>query len=80
MPWRPLENGWVDFAFPWARLFIEVDGRNSHSRLDQMAEDRRRDRETALNKWVVLRYTWYELNRCPEMVVAEIRQALTIAA
>jgi very-short-patch-repair endonuclease len=75
LPWRPPENGWVDFAYPPFLVLLEADGRNWHTRLEQMASDRQRDREVQLHGMRLFRYTWHELLHDP-CLVAELRPVL----
>jgi hypothetical protein len=78
--------GWVehpahaDFAYPAARLIIEVDGRSWHTRTQDFEVDRRRDNAAQVAGWVVLRFTWRQVVDDPDYVVATIRAALRRAA
>jgi|SRR5947209_2760999 len=76
LPWRQPENGWVDFAYLVPRVILEADGRNWHTRLEQMANDRRRDREVQLHGYDLYRYTWDELQNEPGLV-AELLPIVT---
>jgi hypothetical protein len=76
LPWRPQEPGRVDFFYPRQRVIIEADGRRWHSRLDRMADDRRRDREAQLHGHVVHRFVWEEITRQPALVCETVRAAL----
>jgi very-short-patch-repair endonuclease len=76
LPWRVEAACRVDLAYPDAKVLIEADGRRWHSRMDQMAEDRRRDREALSNGWRPYRFVWEEITRQPEMVCATVRAAL----
>jgi hypothetical protein len=76
LPWRQPENGWVDFAYLIPRVILEADGRNWHTRLEQMANDRRRDREVQLHGYDLYRYTWDELQDEPGLV-AELLPLVT---
>lgn len=65
--------GWVDFVIDgW--LVIETDGRAVH--LDSFAEDRRRDAELVRAGFVVLRFTYADVERRPQWVVQVVRAAL----
>ena len=48
-------EGFVDRAWPEARLILEVDGRAWHARERDMAKDRARDRAAARAGWLTLR-------------------------
>lgn len=64
----------VDVYVPAARLVIEVDGRNWHTRGEDFETDRRRDNALAARGIQVLRFTYEmltgEADRCLEQTVA----------
>lgn len=64
-----------DFTFRDWKVILEVDGRLGHEG-DGMQLDRRRDRAAAVDGWVTLRYTWWEIMDDPCAVAAEIAQVL----
>jgi very-short-patch-repair endonuclease len=65
--------GWVDLVVDgW--LVIEVDGYAVHR--DRFAEDRRRDAELVRQGFVVLRFTYADLERRPDWVLAVVRDTL----
>jgi very-short-patch-repair endonuclease len=66
----------LDFAFLEQRVAIEVDGWAWHSDVDRFRHDRQRQNALVLAGWTILRFTWHDLTRRPEAVVAEIRAAL----
>jgi very-short-patch-repair endonuclease len=76
LPWRDSVDERVDLAFPAQKVLIEADGRRWHSRMDQMAVDRRRDREALNHGWRPYRFVWDEIVRRPEAVCASVRDAL----
>jgi hypothetical protein len=80
LPWRFPRRGRVDFAYPQARLIIEVDGRAWHSTLEAFEGDRLRDNHAQLAGWRVLRITYRMLKEQPEMVRNMIRRALEMPA
>lgn len=67
--------GRFDFAYPPAKLIVEVDGYRWHSGKSAWQRDRTRD--NALNRlgWTVLRFTAEDL-RSPRAVIAQIREVL----
>jgi very-short-patch-repair endonuclease len=76
LPGRGDLEGLVDAAYPDAQLIIEADGRRWHTRLDDFATDRRRDREAARVGWQTIRFVYDEIMYDPAGVgrqVAEIR-------
>jgi very-short-patch-repair endonuclease len=66
----------VDFVWPNERLIVEVDGFAFHSTRAAFERDRARDRVLHAAGYVVLRVTWRQLVREPEVVVAELAAAL----
>lgn len=66
----------IDVAFPAVRLAIEVDGQAFHSDARAFHRDRRRQNDLVRAGWTVLRFTWADLSREPERVVAEVLDAL----
>ncbi|WP_328811930.1 type IV toxin-antitoxin system AbiEi family antitoxin domain-containing protein [Rhodococcus sp. NBC_00297] len=66
----------LDFAFPHARVCVEIDGWAFHS--DSAAFHRDRIRQNVLSReWTVLRYTWRDLVERPDEVAAEVRRFVT---
>lgn len=80
LPWRDKADERVDLAFPEQKVIVEGDGRRWHSRMDQMAADRRRDREALNHGWRPYRFVWEEINRQPEMIRETLFAALVLAA
>jgi very-short-patch-repair endonuclease len=68
--------GRADFAWPAARLLVEIDGYEFHKSLDSFIEDRRRQNALVLAGWRVLRFSAADLHKRPEDVVDEVRRAL----
>lgn len=66
----------VDFMWPEHGLVVEVDGFAFHSTRAAFERDRARDRALLAAGYVVLRITWRQLVREPELVVAELAAAL----
>ncbi len=80
LPWRTEGEGRVDVAYPAERVLIEADGRRWHTRMDHMANDRRRDREALNRGWRPYRFVWEEITRRPDLVRATVEDALRLAA
>jgi very-short-patch-repair endonuclease len=69
--------GWpVDFSWPQHRLIVEVDGYPFHNHRRAFERDRRRDAAHVAAGYVVIRFTWRQLNEEPLAVVATIARAL----
>ncbi len=68
--------GRVDFAWPVARLVVEVDGYAFHADRASYRADRRRTNALVLEGWRVLRFSWEDVRDQPEQVVAAVRAAL----
>lgn len=75
-PWYDGIRGVVDYAWPEARLVVEVDGRRWHATTQAHVEDRRRDRLAAEHGWLTLRFGWQEIVERPNLVIDECRAAL----
>jgi very-short-patch-repair endonuclease len=72
----------VDFAYPELRLAIEVDGFAVHGTPRAMAKDFVRQNGLVPYGWHVLRFTWRQVVREPELVaraIAEARAGLAAA-
>jgi hypothetical protein len=65
----------LDFAYVPARIAIEVDGYERHSRFDVFNDDRLRGNELELDGWLVLRFTWHQLVHRPDLVADTVRRA-----
>ena len=79
----PLVNHWVpvgthsiecDFVWEDARLTVETDGRDAHTRELQFEEDRRRDAILKLAGWEVVRFTWRQVIEQPDWVISVVRR------
>jgi very-short-patch-repair endonuclease len=66
----------VDFAYPEVRLAIEVDGFEKHGTPRAMAKDFVRQNGLVRYGWHVLRFTWRQVVREPEMVARTIAASL----
>ena len=67
--------GWVDLVVAgW--LVIEVDGYAVHR--ERFREDRRRDAELVRQGFVVLRFTYEDLERRPQWVLSVVRETLAL--
>jgi very-short-patch-repair endonuclease len=65
----------VDFAWPEAKLAVEVDGYRWHSGRRQWQSDLERQNALAEVGWLVLRFTWYDVVSRPEYVIRTIMEA-----
>jgi very-short-patch-repair endonuclease len=65
-----------DFAFPAARLRIELDSEAFHMDQSSFRRDRAVQNRTELLGWRTLRYTWWDLTTRGNGVVMEICRAL----
>ena len=72
-------QGYVfDVAFRAQRLAIEIDGWAWHVTPERFVRDRQRQNAVVNGRWRVLRFTWHDLTERPEVVLAEIRTALSL--
>jgi very-short-patch-repair endonuclease len=76
----PFQRWTVDFAFPSAKIAIEVDGWAWHMDVDRFRADRHKGNALVRDRWDLLRFTWHDLNNRPDYVIGEIRAALATAA
>jgi very-short-patch-repair endonuclease len=68
--WRP------DFLWHAERVVAEFDSSAFHTDIRSFRRDREKGNELQLEGFLVLRFTWHELTRTPELLVARIRDAL----
>lgn len=66
----------LDYAWPAARLAVEVDGYGHHSGWDAFCTDRERQNALVLAGWTVLRFTWSDVLRRPAHVAQQVHLAL----
>lgn len=77
---HPVKGFRLDYAWPAARLAVEVDGYEPHAGLDAFRHDRARQNRLVLLGWTVLRFTADEVRRRPATVAEQIRTVLGVAA
>jgi len=68
----------VDFAWRTERLVVEIDGYAHHADRAAFERDRRRDGVLAAAGFRVIRVTWRQLTKEPELVLVRLAQALAI--
>lgn len=68
----------IDFAYPEARIAIEYDEFDEHTRPETFVRDRQRQNDLQLCGWIVMRFTWPDLRDRPGAVVLQLRQALSL--
>jgi hypothetical protein len=78
LPWNPTRR--ADALWMPQRALLELDSRAWHARIDQMASDRRRDREAKRNGYDTYRFTYEEVKYKRRMVADELTQILSPAA
>lgn len=66
----------VDALWHEQRLAVELDSRSAHEADSRVEADRRRDVALRAVGYTVHRYTWHQVTRQPELVVADLRAAL----
>jgi very-short-patch-repair endonuclease len=66
----------IDAAYPDAKVAIEVDGYVAHSAPEEFQRDRTRQNRLVALGWTVLRFTWDDVVRRPEVVATTIKEAL----
>jgi very-short-patch-repair endonuclease len=70
----------VDFLWQRQRVVVEVDGFRYHSNSRAFERDRERDATLVASGHVVLRVTWGQIVRNPEVVIARVAAALALGA
>ncbi len=68
--WRP------DFWWPDHRLVAEFDSSAFHTDIRSFRRDREKSNELQLMGITVLRFTWHELTRTPQLLLARLREAM----
>lgn len=74
-----VEGHLVDFLWPSERLIVETDGHGPHGTRRRFETDRARDAHLTACGYRVLRFTWRQLEREPEIVAARLAAALALA-
>jgi very-short-patch-repair endonuclease len=69
----------IDFAWPEHRVLVETDGWDTHGRRQAFEDDRARDTDLVAQGFVVLRFTWRQIERAPTWVAARLAAALALA-
>ncbi|HEX5614366.1 MAG TPA: DUF559 domain-containing protein [Acidimicrobiia bacterium] len=69
----------LDFAYPHARVGIELHGAVAHASRSQRAADANRANQLLLAGWPLLVFTWDDVEHRPGYVVATVRDALVRA-
>jgi hypothetical protein len=76
----PIEAGGkrfvADFLWPEQRLIVETDGKHVHGHALAFERDRLRDRLLQLDGYRVIRFTYRQVEREPDAVVAAIGRLL----
>ena len=81
--WRhghPFGRWEIDFAFPAAKVAVEVDGWAWHMDVERFRADRHKGNALVRGRWDLLRFTWHDLTTRPDYVLGEVRAALAVAA
>lgn len=66
----------VDALWRDQHVIVELDGREAHGTPAQVARDHERDLRLRAAGFTVLRYTWRQITRLPDLVLADLRRAL----
>lgn len=75
---HPVGRFRLDFAIPWLKLAVELDGHEFHKTKEQRGRDAKRDRLLGKQGWHVMRFTGSEVYRdaegCAREVLEEARR------
>lgn len=63
----------IDFALPYQKIAVEIDGHDYHKTKEQRTRDAARDRWLTINGWTVLRFTGSEVYKDPGACAAQAR-------
>ena len=66
----------VDCLWRTQGVIVELDGHAFHANAATAERDRQRDVELRAAGFIVLRYTWHQVTRQPDQVVADLGGAL----
>jgi very-short-patch-repair endonuclease len=66
----------VDFHWPGTKLVVETDGFTYHSTPSAFEADRQRDQHLTLAGYTVVRFTYNQITREPEVSAARLRRLL----
>ena len=72
-----VEGFLVDALWSAPRLVVEVDGGQAHATPARMTRDRERDLDLRRAGYTVHRYSWWQVTNQAELVVADLRVALS---
>jgi very-short-patch-repair endonuclease len=75
-PGREIGTGWVDLAYPKAKLILEADGRRWHQRIAQIGLDHARDKAANRAGWLTMRFMYEELTADPIDAGLSVRETL----
>lgn len=70
----------ADFAYPRAKLLIELESEAHHMDRLTFRRDRAKQNVAVVLGWTVMRYTWWDLTEEPWRVTAEVAAALRPAS
>ena len=75
---HPFGRWAIDFAWPAAKLAVEVDGWAWHMDVERFRADRHKGNALVRAGWDLLRFTWHDLNNRPAYMLDEVRAALRL--
>lgn len=70
------ETYFIDIAFEWIRLAVEIDGRIHATDREVFESDRRRQNDLVLAGWRVLRFTYRMMEDRPDVFIRTLRAAM----
>jgi hypothetical protein len=68
----------LDLAFADQLLGVELDSRQHHLSAAAFEADRARQNRLEIHGWMILRYTWRQYSRSPNLLIAEVAAAIRL--
>jgi very-short-patch-repair endonuclease len=80
MPESNIRRGRIipDFYWRGEKVIVEIDGYRTHGTRRAFEADRARDAKLAAEGWIVIRFTWRQLENEPALVLTRLAQTLAI--
>lgn len=78
--WREMRPdgtlAYADYAYETRKVLVELEGFGSHSTIYHHTRDVRRKHDLIVKGWHVIEFTWLQVIRDPDYVIATVRRVL----